>query len=114
MADTSSERLAEIVQENGVRGVESWPSQAQQLLSTYQDRAHATYSGSMPDELEAIDGIGLSTQQLLFKGGIYTFAQLAQSTPERLSQLVPVYARNKATDFNSWIKQAASRAREQA
>ena len=57
------------------------------------------------DDLTAIRGIGRGTQQHLKKAGIYTFAQLAASTPEELRQALGT-VRGRLANVEEWIEQA--------
>ena len=40
------------------------------------------------DDLEIIEGIGPKIEKLLYKGGIYTFCQLAETSPENISAIL--------------------------
>ncbi len=62
-----------------------------------------------PDDLTAIRGIGPRTQQLLNEVGIYTFALLAESTPEDLRKVLGGAARLGKVE--EWIEQARELAR---
>ena len=57
-----------------------------------------------PDDLTKIKGIGPGRSKLLNKAGIYTFSQLAGSTPERLQQASGKSSR--LADLQKWIHQA--------
>lgn len=57
-----------------------------------------------PDDLTAIRGIGLGLQSRLNEAGIYTYAQLARSTPQELRQVLGAAAR--LANVEAWIEQA--------
>ena len=63
------------------------------------------YMASHPDDLTAIKGIGRIYQWKLRDGGISTYAQLAQATPEQIRQIIDAPAWRKL-DPESWIAQA--------
>ena len=63
-----------------------------------------------PDELAAIKGIGRIYQWKLRDGGINSYAQLAQTTPERIREILDVPAWRKI-EPESWIEQAKVLAR---
>ena len=56
------------------------------------------------DDLTAIRGIGSGTQRHLNEAGIFTYAQLAESTPEELRQVLGEGP--QATKAGEWIEQA--------
>ncbi len=68
------------------------------------------YVQSHPDDLTAIKGIGRIYQWKLRDGGINSYAQLAQTTPERIREILNVPAWRKI-DPDSWIEQAKALAR---
>lgn len=57
------------------------------------------------DDLTRIPGIGAHRQQLLNRAGIHTFAQLAQSTPDQLAQILG--KQGGPVKFKDWISRAA-------
>jgi len=57
-----------------------------------------------PDDFTTIRGIGASMQQRLNKAGVYTYAQLAASTPEELRRGLGAVA--QLAKVEEWIKQA--------
>lgn len=63
------------------------------------------YVQTHPDELAAIKGIGRIYQWKLRDGGINSYAQLAQTTPERIREILDVPAWRKI-EPESWIEQA--------
>ena len=62
------------------------------------------------DDLKRIQGIGIATENRLYSAGIKSFSQLAQSTPERLQEIVGRLAR--PSDLEKWISEAAKLAAE--
>ena len=68
------------------------------------------YVQTHPDDLTAIKGIGRIYQWKLRDGGINSYAQLAQTTPERIREILNVPAWRKI-DPDSWIEQAKVLAR---
>ena len=68
------------------------------------------YVQTHPDELAAIRGIGRIYQWKLRDGGINSYAQLAQTTPERVRQILNVPAWRRI-EPESWIEQAKALAR---
>ncbi|HID61146.1 MAG TPA: hypothetical protein EYP49_00140 [Anaerolineae bacterium] len=68
------------------------------------------YVQTHPDDLTAIKGIGRIYQWKLRDGGINSYAQLAQMTPERIREILDVPAWRKI-EPDSWIEQARALAR---
>ena len=69
------------------------------------------YVQTHPDELADIKGIGRIYQWKLRDGGINSYAQLAQTTPERIREILEVPAWRKV-EPESWIEQAKVLARQ--
>jgi predicted flap endonuclease-1-like 5' DNA nuclease len=69
------------------------------------------YVQTHPDDLAAIKGIGRIYQWKLRDGGINSYAQLAQTTPERIREILDVPAWRKI-EPESWIEQAKALARQ--
>jgi predicted flap endonuclease-1-like 5' DNA nuclease len=69
------------------------------------------YVQTHPDELADIKGIGRIYQWKLRDGGINSYAQLAQTTPERIREILDVPAWRKV-EPESWIEQAKVLARQ--
>ncbi len=65
----------------------------------------ARYAAKHPDDLTAVKGIGRVYQTRLREAGVNTFAELGESTPERLRTLLQVKPWQKI-DLQSWIEQA--------
>lgn len=68
------------------------------------------YVQTHPDELTAIKGIGRIYQWKLRDGGINSYAQLAQTTPERIREILDVPAWRRI-DPDGWIEQAKALAK---
>lgn len=60
------------------------------------------------DDLTAIRGIGIASQNRLYTAGIKTFAQLARATPEELRRILGEIARGAKVE--DWIREAGERA----
>ena len=69
------------------------------------------YIETHPDELADIKGIGRIYQWKLRDAGINSYAQLAQTTPERIEEILDVPAWRKV-EPESWIEQAKVMARQ--
>jgi predicted flap endonuclease-1-like 5' DNA nuclease len=69
------------------------------------------YVQTHPDELADIKGIGRIYQWKLRDGGINSYEQLAQTTPERIREILDVPAWRKV-EPESWIEQAKVLARQ--
>ena len=69
------------------------------------------YVQTHPDDLTAIKGIGRIYQWKLRDGGINSYAQLAQTTPERIREILDVPAWRKV-EPESWIEQAEALSRQ--
>ncbi len=86
-------------------------------LTIHQLRADLNeLAGQVPpkkDRLERIKGIGATFAQRLRQGGIHTFAQLAELTPERLEELVQVEEWQKI-EPEKWIAEAKELAEAQS
>jgi predicted flap endonuclease-1-like 5' DNA nuclease len=62
----------------------------------------------IPDDLKIVEGIGPKIEQLLNKEGILTFAQLANTSPERIKEiLVAAGSRFQMHDPTTWPQQSA-------
>ena len=65
--------------------------------------------GGSPDNLTVISGVGIATQDRLYRAGIKSFAQLAQSSPERVREILG--ASGRGAKVEDWIKDAATLAK---
>ncbi|MFN4145936.1 MAG: hypothetical protein ACK4GN_08950 [Runella sp.] len=62
----------------------------------------------VPDDLKVVEGIGPKIEELFNNAGIWTFAQLAATSPERLRDiLVAGGSRFQIHDPGTWPEQAA-------
>ncbi|HXV98160.1 MAG TPA: helix-hairpin-helix domain-containing protein, partial [Anaerolineae bacterium] len=93
LGEQTPERVHEIINPKDWQKIEpeSWIDQARAMAD--------------PDQLEDIVGIGRVFAQRLNDAGIYTFAQLAELTPERVEEIVEVEEPQKI-DADGWIAQA--------
>lgn len=64
------------------------------------------------DDLSAIRGIGIATQDRLYSAGIKTYAQLARSSPEELRRILGRLGQGAKVE--DWIAQANALATEAA
>lgn len=69
----------------------------------------APSSNANSDDLTVIRGIGITTQDRLYRAGIRSFSQLAESPPERIQTILGKMARGAKVE--SWIAQAADLAK---
>lgn len=69
---------------------------------------------TVQDQLEAIKGIGRVFAQKLNAAGIYTFADLAAQTPERLREIIGTARAASMVQPADWIQQARQRLRPDA
>jgi predicted flap endonuclease-1-like 5' DNA nuclease len=69
------------------------------------------YVQTHPDDLTAIKGIGRIYQWKLRDGGINSYTELAQTTPERLKEILDVPAWRRI-EPESWTEQAKALARQ--
>ena len=74
-----------------------------------QERAADGAAGNSPDEnssehLTAIRGIGIATENRLYRAGIKSYGQLARATPEEVREILGRLA--GGADVEDWIAQA--------
>ncbi len=62
------------------------------------------------DDLTAIGGISIATQNRLYGAGIKSYAQLAQASPEEVREILGKLARG--ADIEDWIAQAKKLAKQ--
>jgi len=108
LAETSTEELRAITRAQPNADITGWIENARKLAQQH-GRTGAVYHGPIPDDFTEIRGIGPATMQALYNAGIYTYAQLAQTSVERLSQVFPAPSIGDGFDFESWIRAAAER-----
>ena len=66
----------------------------------------------IPDDLAEIKGIGTGMQKRLNEAGIYTYSQIAESTPEDLIKVLGKKFSQLAADVENWIEQAKNLAKQ--
>ena len=69
---------------------------------------------TVQDQLEAIKGIGRVFAQKLNAAGIYTFADLAAQTPDRLREIIGTARAGSMVQPADWIQQARQRVQADA
>ena len=69
---------------------------------------------TVQDQLEAIKGIGRVFAQKLNAAGIYTFADLAAQTPDRLREIIGTARAGSMVQPADWIQQARQRIQPEA
>lgn len=78
---------------------------------TIPDAQPATRAGRSPsvgvDDLKIIEGIGPAIARLLNENGITTLAQLADTSPSRLNEILTGAGLNRLADPATWPDQAA-------
>ena len=73
-----------------------------------RDQTGASNNASS-DDLTVIRGIGITTQDRLYRAGIKSFSQLAQASPEKIREILGTMARGAKVE--TWIKEAAGLAK---
>ncbi len=63
-----------------------------------------------PDDLTAIRGIGIATQDRLYRAGIKSYGQLARATPEDVQEILGKFA--GGASIEKWIAEAKQLANE--
>ncbi len=75
------------------------------------DKAEANLPDeSSPDDLTAIRGIGIATQDRLYRAGIKGYGQLARASPEEVQKIMGKFA--GAATVEDWIAQAKQLAKK--
>ncbi|MCB0096632.1 MAG: DUF4332 domain-containing protein [Caldilineaceae bacterium] len=82
-----------------------------QLNEHADEQLASPVSVGAADALVRVNGIGRVYAERLNAAGIFTFAELAQASPEQLREIIQP-ADWQAVDFDSWIEQAAVLAQE--
>ncbi len=80
-----------------------------------QERAADEAAANSPDEsssddLTAIRGIGIATQNRLYRAGIKSYGQLARATPENVRKILGKLAGGASVE--DWIAQAKELAKQ--
>ncbi len=63
-----------------------------------------------PDDLTAIRGIGIATQDRLYRAGIKSYGQLARASPEEVREMLGKFAGGASVE--KWIAEAKQLAKE--
>ncbi len=63
-----------------------------------------------PDDLAAIRGIGIASQDRLYRAGIKSYGQLAQASPEEVRGILGKFAGGASVE--KWIAEAKQLAKE--
>ena len=66
-------------------------------------------SNATSDDLTIIRGIGIATQDRLYRAGIKSFSELARSSPEKIREALGKMARGAKVE--TWIEQAGGLAK---
>ncbi len=111
LSQMSADEIREIVHPFVSADVDQWPLRAREAAER-NGRVGAQYVGPPPDDLMEIRGIGANAMQRLYKGGIWSFPQLAASSPEELKAIIPVSPSGENIDYERWIEIAAELAQE--
>jgi predicted flap endonuclease-1-like 5' DNA nuclease len=128
LADMSKEQVAAVLETGGARfqmlNGNSWPKQAALLRDgkTEEFNAYCDYliagvdpneakvaaADVIPDDLKIVEGIGPKIEQLLNADGIFTFAQLADSSYSQLKEILEnAGSRFQMHDPTTWPTQSA-------
>ena len=116
LAETSPDHLGEILGGGGFAAHDpgTWPAQARMAaagdwdnLKKWQDELDGGKVVAAPDDLTKIEGIGPKTAELFNGVGITTFADLAATTPDQISEFL-TEAGGMMANMNpgTWPKQA--------
>jgi predicted flap endonuclease-1-like 5' DNA nuclease len=76
-------------------------------------QTHSAAEANEPDALTEINGIGPAFEKALNALGIYSYAQLAQQSPEDLAERLDVRVTAERIARDEWIEQAKHMARSQ-
>ncbi len=85
------------------------PGPERRERSAEDEEASGSREGSS-DDLTAIGGIGIATQNRLYRAGIRSYAQLARATPEDVRSILGTFAGGASVE--KWIAQAKQLATE--
>jgi predicted flap endonuclease-1-like 5' DNA nuclease len=112
VATSDAHVLAEVTGASEDARVERWPASARTLAERH-GRVNAAYSGPPPDDLTRIRGIHAEEAQALYRAGITSYRQLAD-TPER--ELAALFPEGDAEghDYAAWRRVAQALARPAA
>jgi predicted flap endonuclease-1-like 5' DNA nuclease len=77
------------------------------LITSRKQAQHVVGTSSQKDDLKKIEGIGPKIEELLNRAGIHTWHKLAQTSPQKISQiLLDAGDRFRIHDPTSWPEQA--------
>lgn len=107
LAQTDPDTLRTVTKALPTSDPASWVEQARELARE-RGREGAVYTGPIPDNLTRIPGIDQVYEELLYRAGIVTFAQLARLSPQALGEIIPAHQVGDHIDFTAWIDQAAA------
>ncbi len=71
---------------------------------TAEDTEANSPDGNSSDDLTAIGGIGIATQNRLYRAGIKSYVELARASPEEVERILGKRARRPVIE--DWIAQA--------
>ncbi len=106
LSETSSERLAEILEVKDFQKVDLGAIKVEALrLAEETGTLNRTWDGTPPDDFEPFEGIGEVYEGRLYDAGICTYRALATASVEQLAEIckAPEWRR---PDYASWIAQA--------
>lgn len=105
LSQTEEKRLREVT--NAAHGIETaaWKDDAEKLAKE-SGRTGALYRGPRPDDLRTIAGITPTIQTFLYRAGVVTYQQLAETTPEELIEILPKISNLTPEYVRPWIQQA--------
>ncbi|MDW8327772.1 MAG: helix-hairpin-helix domain-containing protein, partial [Anaerolineales bacterium] len=114
LAETPEERILEIVQAKKWQAVDAsfWKRQAREFAAQKQKGAWSA-AATIGDPLTRINGIGPMFERRLKNAGITTFAQLAETSNERIFEIVRAKSW-QAVDPEFWRRQAREFVAEQS
>jgi predicted flap endonuclease-1-like 5' DNA nuclease len=111
-AEDTGEIAGPVNRQAAMEAAETATSRAEMKTSTVSEEARvaeeADTKAARPgkrDDLKVVEGIGPKIESILNKAGITTFDQLAQSTPERLYEILHD-ANLRLADPTTWPEQA--------
>lgn len=111
LATMTSDEIVQAARAHGVRvgRTDTWPEQARQIMegnvTGLEDNQARIRSGTRRDDLTQIEGIGPKVQSILYTARIFTFDDLARSTPENLRTILQA-AGLRLIQPDTWPEQA--------
>ncbi|MCB0060854.1 MAG: hypothetical protein KDE19_02020, partial [Caldilineaceae bacterium] len=104
LAESDTESLRRITRAKPNADIHSWQTQAREMAEKH-NRWHASFTGPL-DDFTRIEGIGAITADILYKSGICTYEQLAETAVDELERIVPAPTVGDENDFDGWIRSA--------